>query len=1513
MRKTLKRVLAYLLCAVLLCSFAVVPQANAREVQTDGLREPASYGENVIYGVAGETAYVPAGYTYIYEDANGHVRTYRTERDTFVSTRVLNSQEAEALAGLEFGRESYTVDANGKTLVCKEFDAAEAAAYSDAVQAILNGAEVNEGDKISVLCEACAPQTPVRVLITFEDAPVIRMKGMSVALSNGLGEAELQAVQTIETRQLSVMAKAEKKLGYDIEINNQFTLLTNAVSATVNYGDLAVISKMDGVKSAILMPSYAVPEINARTVTEDFVLEPDMKYAGPGMGANQAWNVGYKGEGMSVAVIDTGLAYANPAFSIEPTDPDSVAYTRDDIANILATKDLHAETLAADTSIDTVYYSSKIPYGFNYGDGLANYGSDDDTWFGHGSHVAGIVAGNLPEEVKEEFRMDTLGIAPEAQLVIMKVFDQRGNCYFDYLIAAIEDAITLGVDCANLSLGMPSGPVYYEDVTEVYDAAVDAGINVVVSAGNDAHSGFNSLWGSNLVKSTSVSTGTLGMPGTFDSVLTVASAENSHDISFYGNAISWQDGKVGSVYIAYEELSDVPAGKGFKERLEGERFTFTDSLDDAEGKLVFYPFEGGNADGVIAAAAEAGAAGLVLTVPELSEENNWTLAEVTATRYDVPTCVSDKGQYEWMLMMSPPKGIVRVDALWNPSATAGQMSEFSSWGPTEGLTLKPEITGIGGNVFSAYYGEYFATASGTSMSSPAVAASAALLRQYLTENELVDQEELAHAVNCLLMSTATPVYDQEHGTCYFVRRQGAGLANIGAAIASNAYITVEGTNKAKLELGDDPQKTGVYGMAFQVVNFSDEAKTYALDTTVLGQKAEGGRIKNGQVTYLTFDYARNLSAAVTSNLENDIITVPAHSTAQIAVTVSLSELDKFYYDERFPAGAYVEGFVQLLSDETPNLTVPFLAFYGDFDAAPILEEGTYETTLGGSHSYVNADQFYSGLWSTEYGNDELGLMSNYSNTHYLGDSNHPIMVTIPWEDYVPNENGSWAKPFYPERAGISPNNDGNLDYLGFGLSLRRNADNIHYTVTNINTGEVLWEQDTGFMQKTYIPLAHAGSELSMDWLYPIVETEYGIGYDKTQCLLEENTWVEIRADVTPEGAAEATESKSFTFYVDSEGPVNNENVKLFVESYEPDLSLYTIETVIDEQWFLDYSISAESRYNEERDEWETFVMTVSYPNSAVPLNGQQEVEQSGFPEFGPDMKLMHFYYDYAGNVSAYEISGGENLLDYVDLKAEKTGIAVGDTLTITDVGEAPYSSILNWSVSDPTVAEIVETTDHTVTITGLSRGTVTVYGGLGEYMEEIEITVADPAYEELKTQFTDVQDHWAKDEIVEAVWRGLFKGMDEDTFAPNAKITRGQLVTALYRMEGEPEGAAKSGFQDVKEDKYYTDAVNWAAENGIVNGIKADVFAPNQAVTREQFATILYRYAEYKELDVSARADLSAYKDADKVSSYAEDAISWAVAEGLIKGVSGTTLSPKGTATRAQAAVLLIRFQDTFN
>ncbi len=177
--------------------------------------------------------------------------------------------------------------------------------------------------------------------------------------------------------------------------------------------------------------------------------------------------------------------------------------------------------------------------------------------------------------------------------------------------------------------------------------------------------------------------------------------------------------------------------------------------------------------------------------------------------------------------------------------------------------------------------------------------------------------------------------------------------------------------------------------------------------------------------------------------------------------------------------------------------------------------------------------------------------------------------------------------------------------------------------------------------------------------------------------------------------------------------------------------------------------------------------------------------------------------------------------------------------------------------------------------------------------------------------FIDVSaDQWYYEAVCYAYEHGLMAGTASDQFAPNTTTTRGMIVTILHRLEGAPS-AESAGFDDVAEGAWYAESVNWAAANGVVNGYGDGRFGPEDVITREQFAAILQNYAAYKGVDISARADLSGYADASAVSDWAYDALSWANAEGLIGGMSATELAPRGSATRAQAAAILMRYCET--
>lgn len=177
--------------------------------------------------------------------------------------------------------------------------------------------------------------------------------------------------------------------------------------------------------------------------------------------------------------------------------------------------------------------------------------------------------------------------------------------------------------------------------------------------------------------------------------------------------------------------------------------------------------------------------------------------------------------------------------------------------------------------------------------------------------------------------------------------------------------------------------------------------------------------------------------------------------------------------------------------------------------------------------------------------------------------------------------------------------------------------------------------------------------------------------------------------------------------------------------------------------------------------------------------------------------------------------------------------------------------------------------------------------------------------------FGDVKSaDWFYNDVKYVYDKGMMAGTAADVFAPNATTTRAMIVTILYRLEGSPAVTGTSAFVDVPAGQWYTDAVNWAAANQIVKGTSATTFAPNDSITREQMAAILYRYAQYKGYDVTKKADLSGYSDNSQVSAYAKDALAWANAAKLINGVTNTTLAPQGNATRAQVSAILHRFCD---
>lgn len=179
--------------------------------------------------------------------------------------------------------------------------------------------------------------------------------------------------------------------------------------------------------------------------------------------------------------------------------------------------------------------------------------------------------------------------------------------------------------------------------------------------------------------------------------------------------------------------------------------------------------------------------------------------------------------------------------------------------------------------------------------------------------------------------------------------------------------------------------------------------------------------------------------------------------------------------------------------------------------------------------------------------------------------------------------------------------------------------------------------------------------------------------------------------------------------------------------------------------------------------------------------------------------------------------------------------------------------------------------------------------------------------------FADVRrEDWFYDSVRYAFVNGLMNGTGGNAFSPGGTTSRAMLVTILYRLEGSPEFRIGDSFEDVQPGAWYADAVHWAHGAGIVSGYSAASFGPQDAVTREQTAVILFRYAARKGIDCSARGDLSAFSDRGEISGWAMEGLQWAVGSGLINGRSGSAIAPKDNTVRSETATLLMRFREKF-
>lgn len=278
--------------------------------------------------------------------------------------------------------------------------------------------------------------------------------------------------------------------------------------------------------------------------------------------------------------------------------------------------------------------------------------------------------------------------------------------------------------------------------------------------------------------------------------------------------------------------------------------------------------------------------------------------------------------------------------------------------------------------------------------------------------------------------------------------------------------------------------------------------------------------------------------------------------------------------------------------------------------------------------------------------------------------------------------------------------------------------------------------------------------------------------------------------------------------------------------------------------------------------------------------------------------------EYTGKYS-YEISVAQP--DNGNVAVDKYATE-GETVTLTATPDDGYMLDTLSVTAGGKELEVTDNGDGTYSFT-MPSSKVSITAAFAEDPDWVDPEQPEePGTTTVADIFSDVvPGAWYTDAVQYAYDNGLMTGTSVTTFEPNTTTTRGMIVSMLHRLEGSP-AVGIADFSDVAGGDWYADPVAWAASEGIVGGYGDGTFGPNDPITREQMASILYRYADYKGLDVSARASLDAYSDADSVSPWASDVMSWAVSEGIISGMTEDTLAPQGTATRAQVAAMFQRF-----
>ena len=933
------------------------------------------------------------------------------------------------------------------------------------------------------------------------------------------------------------------------QVEGNLRVIADAFTADIRYGDIAKLEAyLTETYGEDFAGVYIVPQFE---VMNDETADPQMMTAGTMVGAPNAWAAGYTGAGSRVAIIDTGLDTDHPSF-----DPDAYHYalqidaiengksvsdyrmlTVSDIEKVLPL--LNAKTRMPALKATDLYRNEKLAYAFNYIDKGLDVTHDNDTQGDHGTHVSGIAASNTYVKhvadngavsfVKQE--NGVCGVAPNAQIMTMKVFGRGGGAYASDYMEAIEDAVLLGADAVNLSLGSAVPGKSYSGVAytdKIMDSLVNSDTVVAFSAGNNSywaeHNVANDV-GLNYAEDVSQQTG--GSPGSMKNSFTVASAVNT-SLTGFGGTFSGLDVVVSDPGTAPTNMNpwstlDTTAD------LTGTEYpyVFLGNPKDANDTKKFgtaADYEGVDVTGKIVLVSRGG--GVSFADKHMAAFNAGAAAVVVYNNASGSISMSLQGSTAstpcvFMLQSNAMDVLERstqdASGLWSgkvlvkgkvttmPMSDGYTMSDFSSWGTTGDLAIKPEITAPGGNIYSTLNNGTYGVMSGTSMAAPSITGQSAVVAQYIREKGLAEKTGLTQRalVMSLLMSTAVPLTDPESNLPYSVRNQGAGLGNAGLAVSSPAYILMDESScasaadgKVKAELGEDAKRTGSYAFSFNVYNITDKDLTYVPSADVLTPDI----ITEDGVDYLSLSM-RSLSADVSYETEgagasylydfnqdgvvdlldaqylNDCVagvkalSDEAAAAADFNADGVVNSVDTYLFLEMLTNDAANAATNKIIVKANSSVKVTVRINLSEADRAYLAEKDPNGNFVEG-YVYLNGDVTLSVPFMAFYGNytessmfDRASYMEHYyglddKDSYVMADSKVNVLTMRPnaksSKTYIFGFNlYATDEDFIPERNYVFSATAGGSIYQA-APTLIRSVGRMETTISNAETGEVYY-------------------------------------------------------------------------------------------------------------------------------------------------------------------------------------------------------------------------------------------------------------------------------------------------------------------------------------------------------------------------------------------------------------------------------------------------------------------------